>query len=321
MLNCPQESLFTDSQALALETITIFSCGLSMIGSLLIIISYYHWPDIRSTLRQLLLYLSITDFIIAVGNMVGIFLEHKERTDSLLCKSQSFLTTGASLSSFLWTMSIATYLYLMITNKHHIAVKLITAFHIIAWGVPLGIVSLSMGFDVLGYDEKTTVGWCWIVRSEYIYWPPWPQESKAFFWELFAGKGVELLCYIFITIVYILSRRALAIDRYLVYNRNIRETLHETDRKLVLIPIIFVFLRIWGTIRFLAGAYCKQFITNYGLAVLQSLGDSSQGLANCLLFCIFTKLIREKIWIAVGNVFRRSNSERDDSIREINFRA
>jgi len=185
-----------------------------------------------------------------------------------------------------------------------LALKLITAFHILCWGVPLVLVCFAMGFNALGFDiYEGSVGWCWVAIADFISWPPWGPKSKSLFWKLIAGKGVELLTYFITPVVYIASKRVLNSEAYqqsVLLNDNARATLQDTDRKLVLIPIIFVVLRMWGTIRFVGGVYCPRFIFIYFLAILQAIGDSSQGFANCILFCFFTKIIRDKIFNSVN---------------------
>jgi len=316
MINCSENFLeFSPIQNSVIFGLTILTCCLSILGSALIIFTYYYWKDIRSPLRSLLLYLSITDFLSALGYIVGISFQKIEKPGLLfdLCLVQSFITSWASLASFMWTMSIAIYLYFVITKRHDIALKLLNVFHVLCWGFPLILVCFAMGFNALGFDFASgSMGWCWVSFAPYISWPPWPSADKSFFWKLIAGKGIEILTYIFTPIVYISSKRALhsKTNSQSIVNVSVRTTLQDTDRKLVLIPIIFVCLRIWGTIRLLFGVYCPKFMSIYALAILQSIGDSSQGWANCVLFCFFTKKIRDKIMHSLTHTTHSS----DDNI-------
>jgi len=197
------------------------------------------------------------------------------------------------MSSFLWTMSIAIFMYLVISKKHTLAVKLIPLFHMVCWGIPLVIVCFSMAFGVLG--STGAVDWCWINSYEHISWPRFSPEDTVIFWKMIAGKGIELIACIFTTVTYIISKRKLDIqledyDQRLYLNTNVRATLMDTDRKLVLIPLIFVGVRVWGSVRFLVQPYQDV----YWLALVQGVGDSAQGWMNCILFCITTRKIREK---------------------------
>jgi len=264
----------------------------SVVGSFIIILSYVLWKDVRSPLRRLLVFLSFSDFLTAAGNLIGLA---QDKNNHITCTIQSFITTSSAIASFLWTMSIALYLYLVISKRHTLALKLIPLFHMVSWGVPLVIVCFAMGFGALGRDYYSgVVGWCWISDSKIIVWPSFPGTESAFFWKIVAGKGIELFTYIFTPIVYILSKRELDYQYYeqrLLLNTTVRATLQDTDRKLVLIPIIFVGVRIWGSVRFV---FAPSLEGLYWLAFIQGVGDSAQGWANCILFCIFTRKIREK---------------------------
>jgi len=283
-----------------LVAVIVISCICSIIGSFLIIFSYCLWEDIRSPLRSLIVYLSIADLFTATGNLTGLGNNLIQPTDPVLCLIQSYVTTSASICSFLWTMCIALYLYLVIRKKHVAALRAIYVFHILCWGVPLFLVSFAMGFNALGEDNYSeTVGWCWINNANLISWPYWENKSRAIFWKILVGKGIEFLSYIFTPIIYIISKRALQSDRLnqqLLLNTTarVRATIQDTDRKLVLIPIVFLFFRIWGSVRWLTSMPCPGFLNLYAMALMQGLGDSAQGWANCLLFCVFTTKIRLK---------------------------
>jgi len=286
---------FNDDQVQVLQISIIVSCTLSMIGSSLIILSYVLWKDVQSPLRKLLLFLSISDFVTACGNVFGsLFSEHP-----LFCIAQSFITTYSSMVSFMWTMAIAIYLYMIICRLHSLALKFIFLFHLVCWGVPLMLVCVAMGFNALGFDDVIAnhTGWCWVAANNMI---PWPPVNPQLFWKLADGKILEMCTYILTPIIYILSKRKLDFEQYdqrLILNTNVRNTLQNTDRKLVLIPIIFVGVRIWGSLRFLLQGFYPGLESVFWLALFQCVGDSAQGWANCLLYCVFTRKIRNKfIW-------------------------
>lgn len=78
------------------------------------------------------------------------------------------------------------------------------------------------------------------------------------------------------------------------------ETKPHEDIRFLLLWLIEVVLRIFGTIRYLTAAvrrHTAKEIKNYNtvdnvLLHFQSFGDSAQALCSCLLFCIFDKEIR-----------------------------
>jgi len=221
------------------------------------------------------------------------------------CTIQSFVTTSSSMASFMWTMAIAVFLYISISQAPSLTRFrtrwLLFLFHAISWGLPLWLCTLAVTFHVLGGDTfSASVGWCWIGSARSIPWPSsLAPEWRVFFWQMVAGKGIEICSYIFTPFLYIASKRALhtANERVVVYNTQLREALIEADRKLILVPVVFLFGRFWGTFRLILDFAFPQLgvSTWFWLAILQGFGDSAQGWANCLLFCFFTKIIRTKI--------------------------
>jgi len=280
----------------ALNTVISVVCLFSAFGSLIIILTYLCWPDVRTTSRLLLVFLSIADFVTAVGNCFGVLY----RGTDIFCKIQSGFTTLSSLCSFFWTVCIGVYLYICL-QSNMLADRFVILFNIISWGLPSLLIILAASFNVLGGSTDTelyTGGWCWI-RSGLSY-------DASLFWHLFAGKGWEVATYFATCLIYILIRMRLR--RKLLYqsqetrllSNNTLEVLQQMDRKLIWVPVIFVFIRIWGTIRF----FLQVGNTPESLAVansvvlilLQGIGDSIQGFFNCILFCFFTKKVRKKIF-------------------------
>ncbi|KAH3824085.1 hypothetical protein DPMN_125913 [Dreissena polymorpha] len=73
--------------------------------------------------------------------------------------------------------------------------------------------------------------------------------------------------------------------------------------------LVLLSIRIWGTIRFLITAILpsdKLLLTNltfnkanHVLLYLQAFGDPSQAFFNCILFCLFDKEVRGRIFRAI----------------------
>jgi len=81
-----------------------------------------------------------------------------------------------------------------------------------------------------------------------------------------------------------------------------RATFTKVDQKLILIPVVFLLLRMWGIIRFfmsvppvaLGDSNCS-ILYNRGLIIMQSIGDPGQGWSNAFLFVIFNSKIFQKL--------------------------
>jgi len=68
----------------------------------------------------------------------------------------------------------------------------------------------------------------------------------------------------------------------------------KADTKLALIPFIFICIRIWGTTDFIMLAVRGEDPDLRWLKIMTGIGDSAQGLANGILFCLFTTKVRQK---------------------------
>lgn len=178
-------------------------------------------------------------------------------------------------------------------------------FQLTAWVIPVLIAATAYGEKAVGNSEDlVSSGWCWIKidRNGDRWW--------NVLWMCIAGKGWEILSYIAISVFYFLvkwqirreMKTGFAPGSHFLTLRSI-EAVKKADRKLMFIPIVFILLRIWGTIRFF------RFLVYFPstpplqewLMILHGVGDSGQGFANFVLFCLFTEKIRRKFKLCCGN--------------------
>ena len=151
------------------------TCVLSVIGSLLIIFSYVLFPNLRTRARYILVHLSITDLVLAVSNLVGDvanFDSHVQRSthinhsneinDTIYCKIQGFFTLYSTLSSVLWTILLAVFVYILVTagNPKRITKFLMWFCYLLCYGLPLLPSVWALVTDRLGYAPLQSSGWC-----------------------------------------------------------------------------------------------------------------------------------------------------------------
>ncbi|XP_068698552.1 G-protein coupled receptor 157-like isoform X1 [Montipora foliosa] len=286
-----------EENELALKILVTLSSAFSLFGTSLIVGTFIAWKDFRSTSRKILVYVSIADFLIAGGNIFGTWIPDPEEDGSVvLCKAQSFITTTATLWSFFWTAFLAVFLYMAVAKKRRsTAEKILRFYHLFAWGTPLILVGTAFGLKILGTPIYLfTSSWCWVDSNL--------EEFKKKLWLLLLGKAWEVVAYILIFAFYFalkyhirneLSHRTGQFPSQESINSALK-----AEKRLTYIPVIFVLLRIWGTIRFILYSF-----TDVGfhmwlgkvLLYLQGIGDSSQGFANCLLFCILTEKFQTRV--------------------------
>ncbi|NXY37534.1 GP157 protein, partial [Pomatorhinus ruficollis] len=224
----------------------LVSCCLSCAGSALLLGSHARWPELRTRPRQLLLYLSLADLLSALSYFYGVLRDFQ--STSWDCVLQGALSTFANTSSFFWTMAVALYLYLTIVRGSPAGSALLWGFHAVSWGVPLAITVAAVALRKIGYDaSNVSVGWCWVDLD----------AEDRLLWMLLTGKVWEILAYVTLPVLYVLIRKhinrahaALSEYRPLLPAPAPRPRSSVADKKLILIPVIFIFLRIWSTVRF-----------------------------------------------------------------------
>ncbi|XP_033942231.1 G-protein coupled receptor 157 isoform X1 [Pseudochaenichthys georgianus] len=279
------------------QVIVLCSCALSFLGSSLIILTYIIWADLRTTPRRLLVFLSVSDWLSAVSYAYGVWRVF--RTDSLDCIAQGAVSTFANTSSFFWTVATAVYLYVFIVRSNQRAAdSLVWCFHIVSWGVPLAITVAAVCLYKIGYDaSEVSVGWCWVR----IHAP------DRILWMLLTGKIWEFLAYLTLPVLYILIKRhihiahaALSEYRPILATRPPSQSFSSmADMKLTLIPIIFIVLRIWSTVRFILLLVDSPARQHPVLVTLHGIGNTSQGAANCIMFVLLTRPLRTRLCAAL----------------------
>jgi len=290
-------------------------CCLSVLGSLTIFASYVSWKDIRTTSRKILLFLSISDFMIAASNLVGVLFPKNDNLSNprnYYCVAQSFVTTSSSITSFMWTVTLAIYLYLAIVkSKQNLGRKLMPLFHIVNWLLGPIINAVALSKKRLGYATiPVSGGWCWIyhdpskdTNTHYVL------SDKEKFWIIIDGKGIEItvyttICVIYGIIKYKLEKEVRQQQRFM--DPEMCKLAKGADHKLILVPFLLVLGRSFGIIRFFIymTSEPKLVVRLYwwekALLTLQGIGDSSQGFLNCVLFCFFNP----KVYANIKGAFR-----------------
>jgi len=263
----------------------------SIVGALTIIVTYVLWPETHSHLRQLLVWLSVCDLGTAIFHVMGLIIPPGE---GITCTLQSGFAAFSALSSYMWTMAVALFLYLGLKfdsiKNPRVTQRIFVGFHICCWGIPLAIIAWAWANSALGYDNRHKVGWCWVAPSSAIKWPEY--DRSAIFWHMMTGIGLELIAYAVSQYLYVAAKCELNTSEKfyaLSSNKTFKEAVSGTDKKLIMVPLIFIFARIWGSVRTILVDFVGETSNLYWLALAQGIGDSAQGWANCITFCILTK--------------------------------
>ena len=186
-------------------TLVSITCILSMLGSLVIIISYIAWKDIRTVSRSILIWLSVCDFLIALGNMCGTFFV-PESID-YKCIAQSFIVSSALISSFLWSIALAACLYVTIVkSKFALFQSFIPLLHLLIWSIGLVINIVAVSEKKLGNSsDQITAGWCWIKHNKSANSSKIEKDHELM-WMILDYKGIEIIAYASIFFIFLMIK-------------------------------------------------------------------------------------------------------------------
>eukprot|EP01084_Bolivina_argentea_P051886 95383_1 len=285
--------------------VSVISCLLSIFGSIFIILIYCAYPSLRKPARRLLLWLSVTDLGTALSYMITILGCYNCKN----CSSNMQLLFTISgvfwpVSSFLWTDCIAVYVFGASYQKQWInsTKKLFTSFHIISWIIPfILILILIILFYTNAYNiqfsSKYTGGWCW---------------TNTFALHLISGKAIEIFSYIFLFILYCstyvrmheikkFKRESLldAADRVGPKDSINTTKVNELLTRFSLIPLIFIILRSFGTLRVIfvaVGVMEHNSPVDQALQIGQAFCDPLQGFCNAVLFLLCVSAVRVTVF-------------------------
>jgi G protein-coupled receptor 157 len=241
--------------------VSLVSSSLSCIGAIAIIATYILFKDLRIGSRSIITNLSIADLFMSLSCIVGgvNYLVNYRRDDSnmcvifdTICSIQSYITTWSQLSSYVWNCALAVYLFLTIAfAKNRLANRLIPIFHIIAWGLPIFVALPLLCLNYLGYSPYTS-NWCFIRDYNYEH-NKWLNTNTML--AFLGGRIIpEFISYLLIIILYsIIKCHICNLKRKLTRLREtslLEHALQKIDNKLLLIPVVFILLRMWGFIQF-----------------------------------------------------------------------
>ena len=184
-LHCEEEDSFVQAWIrLAAQT----TCVLSIIGSMATMASYLAVKEMRHTVREILLHISVMNLISSTANLVGMILDYDKKlcpwpvgtehgksvyhfnTYHHLCLWQAFFTSYGTVGSILWTLGLSVYLYYRIVScDAGTTTWVVRLLYLVCYALPL-YVSLWLLLDGLfGYApwSPTYKGWCATVAIDH----------------------------------------------------------------------------------------------------------------------------------------------------------
>ena len=170
----PTINFFTFDYPEEYTILTYIGCPLSVIGCILILLTYSLFKELRTLPSQILMHLAVAilvgNLLILVGGPIGKVFE-------IICTPVAILNHYVFLSQFTWmslmSTEIARNLYqafkMKASESKAYKVKLLVVYALLGWGIPLLIVLLTIivnftTTDLVLYGEMKdgTSGVCWI---------------------------------------------------------------------------------------------------------------------------------------------------------------
>lgn len=149
-MNLSEDNVLSPSQQTYIG-VGLATSSLSLIGCLLIICTFLTIKKLRTTGRKILLYLSLANIGVCVGNCItyGGVIEYVRPSWQWysLCAVAACISIAFRLSSYLWTTALGVYLYMSLSwHRMSVAGKLLYPFHIICWTFPGNLPSVIYHF-------------------------------------------------------------------------------------------------------------------------------------------------------------------------------
>lgn len=196
MMNCSDAQFFIKKDVIRISV--GITCVFSMIGAVLIMASFLCFKTMRSPTRFILFNIALSDFFVGFSNFAGdvgnfnayyinwtiadASLCHQSEyynifhsiTPSMqitpsalirnLCVGQATIALYSTLSSVLWTMALAVYLYFSITSAGTKMATLSLRFSFVfSYGVPLFLTLWMYFTKKLGYSPYNAASWCTLI--------------------------------------------------------------------------------------------------------------------------------------------------------------
>ena len=184
---------------MALEILTYIGCSLSIIGSCILFLTYSILKELRNLPGKLVMNLGVA-ILLSDLVLMGLFTANVYFPSTNFCAINAVLLHYTFLARFVWMTIISIHLASTLvkpfhfSNKRHAEWKILVAFIIIGWCLPLLIVALCI---VLNFSPNHLVGYgndgrCWIT------------DQRAFIGAFVAPVSVSifinLLCFTAATI-------------------------------------------------------------------------------------------------------------------------
>ena len=285
---------FIHSEEVLIYNLVRVSSILSLFGSLFVLFTWYAFKDIHFFSRKLIVYTSIADICSSMAFLYGTFIQgYKENTHaSTQCVVQGILIQFFYLASYFWTGNLAIHLYQILINKIDGAERLEIRYHLLGWGVPLGICIYLMYEEFLLHEEVfggAQRPWCWIENH----------SSKNLMWTTTGVFKQFIFFYVPQVLVFAMNACIYSI----LISKVKGSVLGEKMRKRLLWYLLsFLIVAIWGILHRTYQVLVPDHHPNFYLSIIESFFSPLQGFLNAIVYGTSKKIgFRYMQWFTKDN--------------------
>ena len=182
---------------------------LSTIGSLLIVLTYSAFREVRTTSREILVYLSLAD--IGKNAMIIWGVADKDINDSetATCQVQAVVLIYCGIAEYLWTCALSLYLFvILVRNPGWGSKRCPNVIHAVCWsaGFVVALVAYLCGKTGIDAQATNTARWC-IIRGASD--EQMGGRGRYVLWSMVVGDGWNFLAIICTLVFYVLIKRHL----------------------------------------------------------------------------------------------------------------
>ena len=206
---------FVNSVPLYIRIAAAVTCSMSVIGVLVMLYTYIAFKKYRNKAREIILHISLMDFMVALANFIGIVVDfdsllysyenniargksepHQFHVINNFCIAQAAFAVYGTICSLLWTTAFTVYFYILILGDDtKLSRRVSYSFYWICYGLPVIIIGWLSGTGKIGYSPVGGGGWCSLIFEKKIH-------TKDRFTIFF---GYDLWLYVTFIVVFVIT--------------------------------------------------------------------------------------------------------------------
>ena len=190
--------------------LAVVSSVVSSLGSFAILYFFLKYSDMRTTSREILAYISLSDIIgnaMVIWGVLWTSAHHSNvSSDNIQCQVQATLLICVGIAEYLWTCALAFYLFVIIVRESAWGnARCPNVVHAVCWGCGFVVAAFAYGFGKTGVDvqARNTAQWC-ILRDAKD--PKIGGDQAYIMWSFLVGDGWSFLAIICTITFYVIIK-------------------------------------------------------------------------------------------------------------------